>query len=461
MRPLIILLFIFVCARNSPAQGQPSHVVVLLLENRSFDAIVGNPSAPYINSVINNPHTGLLTQSYGLTHPSQPNYLMLFSGSNQGMTNNDIPKNLPFTTLNLGGSLIKKGLTFTGYSEGLPYTGSNDSATVGGYARKHNPWVNWQESNQNGIPSSSNKPFTDFPTDYNQLSTVSFIVPNIFNDMHDGSVSVGDTWIQNNLDGYIKWCINNNSLFVLTFDEDDNTSNNRIATFFTGASINGSQYNQPVTHYNILRTIEDLYQLPYAGASADSSAIRGIWQTALSLNDVTLQATTYSNSVKLTWEDFGDKTSFYTIERSTGNGFSAIATVKTIENITGNYRYSFNDNVIAKEKYYYRVKLIDKAGNYKYSNTVAVSINSSTVNPYAVYPNPAKGLAYLNTTNTPTKKISISLTDAAGRTMKQVTGYIDNAHPFELSLKQLPNGRIWVNVVCNDERTAIPILIKR
>ena len=99
--------------------------------------------------------------------------------------------------------------------------------------------------------------------------------------MHDGSITVGDKWLQANLDGYIQWCINNNSLFILTFDEDDKLSNNHILTFFTGANIKGGSYSQPVTHYNVLRTIEELYQLPFAGVSADSSTIRGVWQTTI------------------------------------------------------------------------------------------------------------------------------------------------------------------------------------
>ncbi|MEP7253779.1 MAG: hypothetical protein ABI683_15405, partial [Ginsengibacter sp.] len=65
--------------------------------------------------------------------------------------------------------------------------------------------------------------------------------------------------------------------FVLTFDEDDYAQSNQVLTLFIGADVKGGSYSQPLTHYNILRTLEDLYQLPYAGASADSSSINGIW----------------------------------------------------------------------------------------------------------------------------------------------------------------------------------------
>ena len=277
------IIFIFSClifhSIFSSAQVTPSHVVVCIMENRSYTNIVGNAQAPYINNLLGNAHTAVLTNSYGLTHPSQPNYIMLYSGSNQGVTNNNVPPNLPFTALNLGGSLINQNITFIGYSEDLPSVGSN-VATSGAYARKHNPWVNWQGTGLNSIPATSNRPFSDFPVDYNTLPAFSFVVPNLDHDMHDGSIAAGDTWIQNNLDGYIQWCVSNNSLFILTFDEDNNVSGNHILTSFTGADIKGGNYPQPVTHYNLLRTLEDLYQLPYAGFSADSSAISGLWLSA-------------------------------------------------------------------------------------------------------------------------------------------------------------------------------------
>ena len=168
-------------AANIYAQlPKPDHIVIVIEENHSYSEIVGSSSA-------------LLTQSYGVTHPSQPNYLYLFSGDSQGVTDDNVPSGLPFTTNNLGAELLQKGYTFKGYSEDLPSVGFNGSSS-GAYARKHNPWVNWQDASTNGIPSSLNVPLTDFPTDYDSLPTVSFVIPNLNNDMHDGSVSTADMY---------------------------------------------------------------------------------------------------------------------------------------------------------------------------------------------------------------------------------------------------------------------------
>src|SRR5205085_3164154 len=104
----------------------------------------------------------------------------------------------PFTTANLGAELLNAGFSFAGYSEDLPYTGYT-GATYNAYARKHSPWVNWQGTGNNRIPANDNLPFTNFPADFNQLPAVSFVIPNLNDDMHDGTIVAGDAWLKNNL----------------------------------------------------------------------------------------------------------------------------------------------------------------------------------------------------------------------------------------------------------------------
>lgn len=308
--------FLLIGSNLVSAQTAPAHIVVVILENKSYSQVAGNPLTPYINSLLADPHTAILTQSYGLMHPSQPNYLQLFSGSQQGVINNNLPVGLPFSTPNLGAALINKGFSFTGYSEDLPSIGYTGEIS-GAYARKHNPWVNWQSSPVNGIPLTLNKSFTDFPASFSSLPTVSLVVPNQNNDMHNGTLAISlpicDSWLQQNLNNYIQWCKSNNSVFLLTFDEDDGFYNNQILTFVTGEHVNGGTYNQPVTHYNILRTIEELYQLPYSGNSVDSSAIRNIWNEVAVCN---------GNSISLQSNLTGTT---YQWQLNQGNGFADIA----------------------------------------------------------------------------------------------------------------------------------------
>ena len=261
-------------------QNQYDHIVMVVLENHAYDQVVGNKDAPFINGLLTNSHTAVFTQSYALTHPSQPNYVMLFSGSNQGIIDDKIPVDTPFTTPNLGAELLQNGYSFSGYSESLPYTGYT-GVSFKSYFRTINPWVNWQGNGTNGIPSSLNIPFSQFPTDYTKLPTVSFVIPNLDDDMHNGTIAQGDQWLKTNLELYINWAIDHNSLFILTYDEDDFSRVNQILSFFTGARIKGGKYSQRITHYNVLRTVEDFYHLPYAGVSADSSSLLGIVNSGL------------------------------------------------------------------------------------------------------------------------------------------------------------------------------------
>lgn len=273
-----LILSIIGLAEQSYAQTSlpvPDHIVIVVLENHAYQQLIGSKEAPYINQLAS---TGaLFTQSYALTHPSQPNYIMMFSGGNQGVKDDNIPAGAPFKTPNLGASLISKGLSFTGYSEDLPsigYTGANSGA----YYRKHAPWVHWQGSGSNGLAPAVNRPLTSFPkNNYSALPTISFVIPNQNNDIHDGTINMADNWIKNNLDGYVQWAKSNNSLLIVTFDEDDNNNNNQIMTFFVGPMVKQGKYSSHINHYNVLRTLEDMYGLNYAGASSTVNPITDCW----------------------------------------------------------------------------------------------------------------------------------------------------------------------------------------
>ncbi len=211
------------------------HIVIVIEENKDYEEIIGNANAPYINKVLKKEGADF-TRMYGEEHFSQGNYFWLFSGDNQtiGFTDRVPSKenypHYPFMTANLGEQLIKKGLSFKGYSESLPKIGfSGEKASWGLYARKHVPWISFGNvPNGTAVPESSNLRFADFPTDpsqYDSLPTVAFIVPNLENDMHNGpvtaSVPAGDSWLRKNIDPYFQWAKNHNSLLILTFDEND------------------------------------------------------------------------------------------------------------------------------------------------------------------------------------------------------------------------------------------------
>ena len=271
--PIVVALAAAGCRPAAPTPtssgGLPSydHILVVVEENHSYGEIVGNAAAPYLTSLGTNGAT--MTQSFAVTHPSEPNYLALFSGSTQGLANDSCPHT--YSTENLGHQLITAGQSFAGYSESMPSPGYS-GCVDGRYARKHSPWVNFTN-----VPSSSNLRFADFPTDYARLPRVSIVAPDLCHDMHDCSVSAGDTWLKNSLGGYATWARTHNSLLVVTFDEDDRSADNRIPTIFFGAHVATGGYSERISHYTVLRTLQSLTGVGCTGSSCAASPITGIW----------------------------------------------------------------------------------------------------------------------------------------------------------------------------------------
>lgn len=318
---------------------RPDHVVVVIFENKSFGSIIGSPNAPNINALaaeganfINAPTdpNGLTSGCHALRHPSQPNYLELFAGNIQGVVQDGRPGTPqeptssppPFNTPNLAASLLAAGFSFATYSESLPSVGFDGNAfstdpTKNQYQRKHNPAANWQAADapaNHHVPFNTNQPFTAFPTDaagYAALPSVSFVVPNEQNDMHDGTPMQGDAWLKANiLNGYYQWAKTHNSLLIVTFDEDNfddptkprpSNTTNQIATIFAGPIIQPGNYfesniNPPdarvpdgfitltgtaMTHHNVLRTMEEMFGLTPIGGSAGVPPITDVFQTSV------------------------------------------------------------------------------------------------------------------------------------------------------------------------------------
>lgn len=240
---------------------QYDHVVVVMLENHSFEEILGiadtnQPPVPYINDILV-PGGALMTAAYGLQHPSQPNYYWTFSGSNQGITTDEPPilvdgtNTVNSTAPNLYTELqaLSAPKTFMGYVEG--YTSEADLRAPGGNIRfigtiaseegmigelvnvvRHIPWAGFAN-----VPKSVTAGFTSFGLDFATLPNVSFVIPALQHDMHnygfggddaevsdittsDIAMSNADIWLEQNISAYAQWALTHNSLLIITTDED-------------------------------------------------------------------------------------------------------------------------------------------------------------------------------------------------------------------------------------------------
>lgn len=234
-----------------------SHIVVVMEENHAYNEIIGSPSAPYINGTLV-PGGAVMSNYFAITHPSEPNYFALYAGSTFGVTDDNFHAE-PDPTLDT--VLNAAGKSFAGYVE-QPID------------QNHTPWEYFPEG------TSVEKDISSFTAgNFAALPTVSFVIPNVNDDMHDGTIQQGDTWLQNNINAYAQWAKSNNSLLVVTWDEDDGAQNNQVPAILYGADITPGLYNTPYNHYNLLSAIATAESVTGPNNAATASPITGIYNT--------------------------------------------------------------------------------------------------------------------------------------------------------------------------------------
>jgi phosphatidylinositol-3-phosphatase len=164
-------------------------VFIIMLENHSEKSVIGDPNAPYITSLAH--EYGQATNYYGVTHPSEPNYVAMISGSNW-YTNTDDPNNR-FDHTNIVDELQSAHIRWAAYMQAMPadnpladYWPSSGNPL---YASKHNPFALFSDIRDNPARVANIKPYTDMARDLSNPWTAPrfvYIVPDQCNDMHGG-----------------------------------------------------------------------------------------------------------------------------------------------------------------------------------------------------------------------------------------------------------------------------------
>jgi phosphatidylinositol-3-phosphatase len=117
---LVLALSLWPAAAVASASTPPSpspRVAIVVLENREFDEVIGNPEAPYLNHLA--ARGALAVNYFGVSHPSLPNYLALLGGSTFGITQNCT--DCVVAGPNLATQLSRAGMSWRAYMGGLPY----------------------------------------------------------------------------------------------------------------------------------------------------------------------------------------------------------------------------------------------------------------------------------------------------------------------------------------------------
>jgi phospholipase C len=245
-----------------------THVFVIVMENHEYSSIIGSSSAPYINGLAKTYANA--TQYYGVSHPSLPNYLALSAASTFGVTS-DCTSCFQNQT-NLADQIEASGRTFRAYMESMPSPCILGDS--GQYAQRHNPWIYYDDIRTNATRCKADiVPYTQFATDVASSNPPNFmwITPNVCSDMHDCSVSTGDTWLAQNVPTILNSsAFKNGGVLFLVFDEGT-TSAGCCTDAFGGhipmlvispLSIAGLSSTTAENHYSFVRTIEDSWGMP-------------------------------------------------------------------------------------------------------------------------------------------------------------------------------------------------------
>jgi hypothetical protein len=265
--------------RSTSVVPPSNHVFLVLEENHSYASVIGNPQMPYFNSLASS--YGLATQYYANTHPSIGNYFMLTAG--QLITGND----RYCGTLrqdNIVRHLLTAGKTWKAYVESLPYTGYT-GCDVYPYAKRHNPLAYFSD-----VAASSEKynlvPFTQFRIDRinNTLPEFSFVVPNLLNDAHDGSLSVADAWLRRNIAPLISSpTFQKDGILIIVFDEsftsDVKHGGGHVAAVVVGPKVKrGYRSTVFYQHQSTLKTVTKALGLAsFPGAAPGVTAMNDLF----------------------------------------------------------------------------------------------------------------------------------------------------------------------------------------
>ncbi len=248
-------------AKNPAGVPAFSHIYIIVMENKEYGSVIGGDEAPYINSLAS--QYALATDYTAVSHPSEPNYLALFSGSTQGAIGDGV--------YNLGGENLadqieKAGKKWNVFAQNYPLNCFKGTVASGGadgagtYARKHNPAMSFTD-----ISGSSSRcaNFTDLKHFDANAANYELIVPNLCNDMHDCSVATGDKFLQGFVPQILKsgsW--QNGGVLFIVWDEGTSGrgGGGQVPLLVISSAVKqGYRSTVPHNHYSLVRTIEDAW----------------------------------------------------------------------------------------------------------------------------------------------------------------------------------------------------------
>lgn len=264
----------FAAGTDAARPSNVRKVFVVVLENTDYSDALKQPFMARLSR-----EGALLTQYHGVARPSQPNYLALIGGGIFGVSSND---NVDIDERHLGDLLEEKGLTWKAYAEDYPgdcFLGKSK----GPYARKHVPFLSFTNVTRNPARCAKivNAARLEADIAAGELADFTLFIPNNNSNGHDSGVEHADRWLARTFGPLLaNPAFMKDMLFMVTFDESGPFGGNRVYAALYGESvIPGRESSQKLTHYDFLRTVEELFSLGSLGRNdKNASMIEGIWR---------------------------------------------------------------------------------------------------------------------------------------------------------------------------------------
>jgi hypothetical protein len=281
-----------------------SKIMIIMLENQDYEDLIGNPSAQFINSVLETEYASA-TKFYANKLNSPTAYYAVssgrtYAGGDGGSWAGCINPSLTCSTTDpsIYEQLTDSGRRWKVYSEDQQVNCQTYNAAK--YWTGHNPAIYYQRLGPNSYVSTGNGgcqlydvPATQLAPDIanRTLPDFTFLIPNNCNNMHDSCapyynrIRQGDVWLQQHLvgdgtvpGGLIKWAQANDTLLIVTYDEgtgDDRSmccpytstgGGGHIGTWVFGptSKVKAGGYKSNVGYnlFSIFKTSEDNWNFP-------------------------------------------------------------------------------------------------------------------------------------------------------------------------------------------------------
>jgi phosphatidylinositol-3-phosphatase len=267
------------------AASASSHVVVVVMENREYSSVMSD--ATYVRGLAHD--FASAPSFFAIRHPSLPNYLALTGGSTFGVSSDCV--NCHVHATNLVDQLERAHVSWRAYMQAMPRPCFKGSSS-GGYAKKHNPFIYYDDVAASRARCNRIVPATRLNRDLRtgRLPTFAWITPDLCSDTHDCPLSTGDRYLARVVPGLLN-ALGPHGVLIVTWDEGDSDAGccgvargGRIVTILAGPDVRrGATIPGDYTHYSTLRTIEAVLRLPPLRGAASARSLTAAFTTTPSI----------------------------------------------------------------------------------------------------------------------------------------------------------------------------------